>query len=84
MLKAARNYFKGWNLFEIIFLGFSVISSIIIAVLVKGWWAECATGVTTIIWIMLLAKGKVEGYVVALLQRHYTRGFHLSTHITGN
>ena len=62
-----KKYFKQWNLFEKLFTLTAVVSMIIFAVIWKSWWVELTASVLSIIWIMLIAKGKVEGYVVGFL-----------------
>ena len=66
-MKFIKNYFKKWNVFEIAFGIFATISFIVLTIVVRGWWVECVAGVLTIFWCLLLAKGKVEGYIVGFV-----------------
>lgn len=62
-----KNYFKNWNLFEILFLIISISGAIVFAVLSNCWWIEWLTSITSLLFVLLIAKGKSEGYIFGFI-----------------
>ena len=62
-----RNYFRGWNAFEITFFVMAIIVPIAIGVPLRSGVLEIVSSSATLITAILFTKGKLEGYFLALV-----------------
>jgi nicotinamide mononucleotide transporter len=61
-VRAIRNYFKGWNWFEIAFMVVAVVAPVVVGIILKSNILHIATCSVWLFSAMLLAKAKPEGY----------------------
>ena len=59
-----RTFFRGWTLFEVCYLVVGILTPVILGLFFNVPALEIVAGVTLVIAYLLLAKAKVEGYVL--------------------
>ena len=59
-----KRFFRGWDLFDICFIVMGMILPVVLGVVFGAHWLEIISAVLIIVSNFLLAKAKVEGYVL--------------------
>lgn len=67
MVKAIKNYFKDWNLFEKLFLSLGVTISILSSIIFHGTIIDTLYTSLYLITALLMSKGKVECYFIGFI-----------------
>jgi len=66
-MKLIKAFFKGWNAFEIILLLLGLTLPAVVALVIGGGILEVLSSTLSITVVLLVAKGKLEGYFLCLV-----------------
>jgi nicotinamide mononucleotide transporter len=66
-MKLLKQFFKGWNWFELLFLAAAIIVPVTVGIIFKSNPLEILASSTALIVAILFAKAKIEGYFLALI-----------------
>lgn len=67
MLKAIKNYFEDWNLFEKLFLSIGILVGIFASIIFNGTIIDSLYTITYLTTAILMSKGKVECYFIGFV-----------------
>jgi len=62
-----KEFFKGWNSFELIFLQACIVFPVVLGILFGSGALEIVSAVMLLISTLLLAKGKVKGFMLYII-----------------